>query len=163
MRGYERLFGAGPKGALISLVGTALTFYFQAQLQLGQIHGSPTLGLAFLMIGVLGCVSLILWSVKALPVEKRGRELTILGPFKWLRHPLYAGFIGPFGLGLALWADDWSFLIFLTALHPVWHLIIQSEERLMLQEFGEDYRQYCAQTGRFIPRLFSPNPPPTKP
>jgi len=38
-------------------------------------------------------------------------------------------------------------------LHPVWHYIIRYEEKLMIDIFGEDYKNYQQITGRFFPRL----------
>ena len=74
-------------------------------------------------------------------------------PIGGSRHPLYASFITLGATGLALFFNHWAFLLWLVALHVIWHLVIPLEERLMLAQFGDEYRAYAQRTGRFIPRL----------
>jgi protein-S-isoprenylcysteine O-methyltransferase Ste14 len=35
---------------------------------------------------------------------------------------------------------SWAFLLWLIALHIMWHLVIPIKERLMVAQFGDDYR-----------------------
>ena len=69
-----------------------------------------------------------------------------------VRHPQYTGlFIGLFGEGIVHWPT-----IFSIALFPViilaYVLLARSEERTMLDQFGEDYRAYRLRVPGFIPR-----------
>jgi protein-S-isoprenylcysteine O-methyltransferase Ste14 len=38
---------------------------------------------------------------------------------------------------------------------PLYFVQVPREERMMLDHFGDDYRNYAAQTGRIVPRLLS--------
>lgn len=69
-----------------------------------------------------------------------------------VRHPQYTGlFIGIFGEGIVHWPT-----IFSVALFPiiilVYVLLARSEERKMLNQFGEEYRAYRLRVPGFIPR-----------
>lgn len=69
-----------------------------------------------------------------------------------VRHPQYTGlFIGIFGEGIVHWPT-----IFSVALFPiivlVYVLLARSEERKMVEQFGEEYRAYQRQVPAFIPR-----------
>ena len=87
------------------------------------------------------------------PSRSAGRGLCVQGAYRWVRHPLYASFITLGATGLALFFNHWAFLLWLVALHVIWHFVIPLEERLMLAQFGDEYRAYAQRTGRFIPRL----------
>jgi protein-S-isoprenylcysteine O-methyltransferase Ste14 len=41
----------------------------------------------------------------------------------------------------------------LVAFLPLYLVRVPREERMMLDHFGDDYRAYCVQTGRIVPRL----------
>ncbi|MBE0605579.1 MAG: isoprenylcysteine carboxylmethyltransferase family protein [Deltaproteobacteria bacterium] len=69
-----------------------------------------------------------------------------------VRHPQYTGlFIGLFGEGIVHWPT-----IFSIALFPVivlaYVLLARSEERTMLDQYGEEYRAYRLRVPAFIPR-----------
>jgi protein-S-isoprenylcysteine O-methyltransferase Ste14 len=54
------------------------------------------------------------------------------------------------GLLLENWLAGWTFLVVFV---PLYLLRVPKEEQLMLERFGEHYRQYMNRTGRIIPRL----------
>ena len=54
------------------------------------------------------------------------------------------------GLMLENWLAGWSALV---TFAPLYFVRTPREEALMCEHFGEDYRDYMAQTGRLIPRL----------
>ena len=96
-----------------------------------------------------------MWSVKSLPPAARGKDLVTTGPFRYLRHPLYAALLSCFNFGLAVILNNWIYIVWAVLLHGVWHWNIRSEEELMNQAFPKDYPEYCKVTGRFIPRISS--------
>jgi protein-S-isoprenylcysteine O-methyltransferase Ste14 len=106
-------------------------------------------------VGLIGLVALVVWSLRSLPPSARGRQLCTQGAFRYVRHPLYAAFLSHFNFALALFLGHPIYLLWAIALHPIWHVLMRSEERLMLRDFGEPYREYAARTGRFIPRFWS--------
>ena len=76
------------------------------------------------------------------------------GPFRFSRNPLYLALTFLY-LGLVLAFDTWWGIAGLIPLLLVMHRgVVLREERYLEAEFGDEYRQYMATTGRFWPRLF---------
>jgi protein-S-isoprenylcysteine O-methyltransferase Ste14 len=76
------------------------------------------------------------------------------GPYRWIRHPGYAGgFLMFLGVGLAL--GSWlSLLVFALEILLVYSRRIRVEERALLGTMGEAYREYMLRTKRFIPFVY---------
>jgi protein-S-isoprenylcysteine O-methyltransferase Ste14 len=150
---YARIFGAGPAGTVASLALLALAAWVAARTP-ALAFGLPAgWRWAVAVAGAVGAIAVVVWSVRALPVGDRGRQLATDGPFRRVRHPLYAAFLSLFNPALALALDHPAYLAWALALHPLWHLLIRPEERLLAAQFGQDYARYAAVTGRFFPRL----------
>ncbi|HKZ69521.1 MAG TPA: isoprenylcysteine carboxylmethyltransferase family protein [Anaerolineales bacterium] len=84
---------------------------------------------------------------------REGHTLVTTGPYRWVRHPMYTSlFI--FTIALLLASANW-----LIGLPLVLSLIvivvnrIDREEALMMEQFGDEYREYMKRTGRLLPRL----------
>ncbi|HUG17591.1 MAG TPA: protein-S-isoprenylcysteine O-methyltransferase [Planctomycetaceae bacterium] len=91
------------------------------------------------------------WSV-SLEIREN-HELVTNGVYRWIRHPMYASiwlWAIAQGMVLANWLAGWSVV---PAFAAMYFLRIPREEHLMLETFGEAYRQYSSRTGRIIPRL----------
>lgn len=87
------------------------------------------------------------------PRMMKEQELIISGPYQFIRHPIYTAFILILGSTLFI-SSNW--LIGLTwAGMTVLDIAsrIGFEESLMLEYFGEQYREYMKKTGRLLPRL----------
>jgi protein-S-isoprenylcysteine O-methyltransferase Ste14 len=81
-------------------------------------------------------------------------QLITTGIFRFIRHPIYAGgIIGVFGFYFAFHS-----LIVLIVLTITYFIIFRHrllfEEKLLVEEFGEDYREYVKQTKKLIPYLY---------
>ena len=150
---YERIFGTGPRGTVISAVTLVVAFLLNRDLYSPPIHGNTSLGIAALVVATAVTAAIVVWSLRSLPPGARGKELVTTGAFHYVRHPLYAAFLGSFTFGLALFMDTWVYLAWAVLQYPVWHWNIAAEERLMHNEFGDAYAQYCRKTGRFLPKL----------
>jgi protein-S-isoprenylcysteine O-methyltransferase Ste14 len=83
----------------------------------------------------------------------KNQEVTMAGPYKLLRHPLYLGnFIA--GLGFALLANVWQLVVlFIPIFLGVYYKKMQLEEQYLRDEFGIKYNVYQATTPLFIPNL----------
>jgi protein-S-isoprenylcysteine O-methyltransferase Ste14 len=69
-----------------------------------------------------------------------------------VRHPQYTGlFIGIFGEGIVHWPTLFSIVLF-PIIILAYVLLARSEERKMLDEFGDEYRAYRLDVPGFIPR-----------
>jgi protein-S-isoprenylcysteine O-methyltransferase Ste14 len=82
-----------------------------------------------------------------------GQEVVARGPYARLRHPMYfAVFLIWLSLSTAF-ASLATFLATVLYVIPAYWLYVRSEERMLLEQFGEAYRTYQAKTGALFPRL----------
>jgi len=73
------------------------------------------------------------------------------GPYKWVRHPVYAaGCV--FAISIFLVTEFWPLLLGIIFWGAV-HAQAIEEENLMRKTFGEAYENYYNKTGRFFPKL----------
>lgn len=82
-----------------------------------------------------------------------GHELATGGPFRLMRHPIYAG-IDLLALGTALWVPTGFELAAVALLALGGDLRARAEEKLLRQAFGEPYRALMARTKRFVPGIY---------
>ncbi|HEX8991046.1 MAG TPA: isoprenylcysteine carboxylmethyltransferase family protein [Anaerolineales bacterium] len=80
-----------------------------------------------------------------------GQTVVQAGPYRRLRHPAYSGAILTlFGLGLV--CGNWLSLLALVLLPGIGYgYRIAVEEKMLLAELGDTYRQYMKRTQRIIP------------
>jgi len=91
------------------------------------------------------------WSSTLQIVE--GHSLVTDGVFRHIRHPMYTAHL-LWAIAQALLLQNWiAGLAFLVASVPLYLRRIPAEEQMMLEHFGEEYREYMKRTGRLIPRL----------
>ena len=75
------------------------------------------------------------------------------GPYRRVRHPMYTAFL-IIGVGfLLLSANLLVGLVYLVPLIVMVVLRVGPEEQMMLERFGDTYRDYMRHTGRLLPRL----------
>lgn len=79
------------------------------------------------------------------------------GPYRRIRHPLYVALF-LFFAGLALVSAFWPFMILVSLLVPLFIHTAVREEKTMIRRFGDEYRVYMKQTGRFLPRIRTSKP-----
>ena len=79
--------------------------------------------------------------------------LVTTGPYQYVRHPLYAAFL-IVAVGMALLSANWLLALTWTgASIVVVACRIPVEEAMMIEEFGDRYREYMKHTGRLLPRM----------
>lgn len=113
-------------------------------------HFGPFHLLSFIFIGGGFVVISAAW--KALYEAQQRRQLATIGPYSYVRHPQYVGFVlVMFGFLL-----QWPTILTL-AMFPVlvWMYVrlARQEEREALSAFGEAYAGYMARVPAFVPRL----------
>ncbi|MUP46578.1 isoprenylcysteine carboxylmethyltransferase family protein [Gramella sp. BOM4] len=112
---------------------------------------------SFLVFAILGAViSLVAIlqlkrNLSPFPTPKSGGSLIRSGLYKYVRHPIYSGILIAFGSYSIYSASGFRFLVSL-ALYVLFSLKIAYEEQLLLRKFDK-YREYMANTGKFIPKL----------
>lgn len=124
---WSTLLGVGELGMMIAMV----------------------LGYLLLFVGI----GLFIQGWRELYRARRQNRLVTDGLYGLVRHPQYTGlFIALFGEGVVHWPT-----IFSVGLFPVivlaYGLLARSEEKRMVDEFGEDYRVYRRRVPMFIPRM----------
>jgi protein-S-isoprenylcysteine O-methyltransferase Ste14 len=102
---------------------------------------------------------LLVWTFRCLGknltdtvVTRQEHTLVMQGPYRWVRHPFYDS-AALLMVAISLIAANW--FLFVTGVVGVLLLIIRTriEERNLVARFGDGYRAYMEQTGRFLPRL----------
>jgi protein-S-isoprenylcysteine O-methyltransferase Ste14 len=82
-----------------------------------------------------------------------GHTLATGGPFRFVRHPIYAG-LNLLALGTAIWIPTpilWgAFVLMLVGSD----LRGRAEEKLLIRAFGTAYADYCTRTRRFVPGIY---------
>jgi protein-S-isoprenylcysteine O-methyltransferase Ste14 len=92
------------------------------------------------------------WSI-TLEVRE-GHRLITQGVYRGVRHPMYSALL-LYSVGQALVIPNWvAGLSNLVAFAVVFALRISAEERMMSQQFGNEYAAYTARTKRLIPRVW---------
>jgi protein-S-isoprenylcysteine O-methyltransferase Ste14 len=85
-------------------------------------------------------------------VTRREHTLTTTGPYRWVRHPLYAAGL-LLHLALALLLSSW--LVALAGLATLGFILprIRREEAHLAARFGGAYEEYRRRSGSLFPRL----------
>ena len=113
------------------------------------------LGIAFM----LGGLALRWYSIRVLGKSftytvaiRPGQEVVEAGPYRWIRHPSYAGaLLTVFGV-LVCMTNPLAFLGILPTLAGYAYRI-RVEERALVRSLGEPYRSYMQRTKRLVPFL----------
>ncbi|WP_426129117.1 protein-S-isoprenylcysteine O-methyltransferase [Pararhizobium sp. PWRC1-1] len=92
------------------------------------------------------------WSI-TLEIRDKHKMVTG-GPYAFIRHPMYTSFM-LMGLGQAFLLSNWvGGLAGLLGFSILFFLRVDKEERMMLEIFGPQYRDYMARTKRLVPYLY---------
>lgn len=84
---------------------------------------------------------------------KPGQRLVTSGPYARIRNPIYVAYVGLLG-GLGLCSGNWLFMVCGVGMIAILMTTrLKREERLLLEAFGDEYRDWAARTGKFLPRL----------
>lgn len=127
-------------------------------------EGAPAYGLWLLVVVNSAIFILFAFSFFKPRTKRTGRELhaaqqqgrlAMAGPYAWVRHPQYDGFVLVM-LGFLL---QWPTLLTL-AMFPIlaWMYLrlARAEEQESIATFGDAYRDYTARVTSFIPRISQP-------
>lgn len=114
------------------------------------------MGIAIALLGF----GLLQWAQNSLgrnwsdtPRMMKEQSLVTSGPYQFIRHPIYTAFfliLGSILLISANWLVGFAW-IGMTVLEIASR--IGYEEDLMIEYFGDEYREYIKRTGRLMPRM----------
>ena len=147
----------------LTMLGFAAAVYDFTVIQGLGFRLSPLnlLGLAMLVFGgylrfmsrrqLMGAGLTMLGSSRLVIAE--GQRLVTDSLYRRIRHPLYLGEITRnLGFTLILTSGYGFALVLLGSVFLFFR--IRREERMMLDEFGDEYREYMAHTWRLIPHVY---------
>ena len=116
-----------------------------------------TVSLIIMILGLL----LRTWSIYTLGnyftmhlAIQKGQKIIRKGPYRYLRHPSYVGAFLTY-LGTTAFLHSWfSLIIAAVILSIAWLRRMHYEEKLLIENFGEEYKSYCRTAKRAIPGVW---------
>jgi protein-S-isoprenylcysteine O-methyltransferase Ste14 len=91
------------------------------------------------------------WRIQAALSEDH--ELVQTGPYRWVRHPIYASMLGMLLATGFAWSW-WPLLLVALAIFLVGTEIrVHAEERLLADRFGESFADYRSRVRAYVPLL----------
>ncbi len=110
----------------------------------------PGAGRFYVVAGLVLVTLGILLRVWAAGYLIKNRELSQLGPYKFVRHPLYCGsFL--LGMGVTLAFTNWFFLLgYLVYFSFLYRLSVHAEEQRLHYQFAENFSSYQRQVNSFF-------------
>jgi protein-S-isoprenylcysteine O-methyltransferase Ste14 len=147
-----RLFGA------LALASVVVLLWKPAAIQWAQMP----VGEAARWVGVAGLSAALIWliwmfrslgrNLTDTVVVRRDAHLVDYGPHSYVRNPMYTGVLAAgFSLGLAL--GTWVTPLAVGLVFTLLALRTRTEEKHLIDRFGDQYRDYMKRVGRFVPRL----------
>lgn len=116
------------------------------------LHGAALIDLAIGLPMVAAAYGVTLWGYRSLGLENTygGAEgLVTGGLYAYTRNPQYVTSVLA-GVGLAIAAASWTVLGLTGMLLAVYTLFALNEERFLVREYGQRFRDYMDATPRFI-------------
>ncbi len=87
-------------------------------------------------------------------VMKEKQSLIMIGPYRWIRHPMYTALFLVTVVYFMISANWLIGLVWIGWIVGTVVTMIRDEETALTEKFGDAYREYMKRTGRFLPRLF---------
>ena len=143
--------------ALPLLIGILLYVFWPSGIAWAEVAVPAWLRWSAAGIGVVA-VAGSAWTLRSLGpnisptvLTRRDQRLVTRGPYRWIRHPLYAcGTLLLFSLGVIarnVLLLAWTVL----ALAALLTVVIPREERHLIERFGAAYDEYRSRTGALLP------------
>jgi protein-S-isoprenylcysteine O-methyltransferase Ste14 len=85
-------------------------------------------------------------------LQRKKETLVTSGPYHYIRHPIYSGAF-TFIIAQALVAANWLLLLSALGILTIFYMQIDKEEAMLIDRFGDEYREYMKRTPRFIPKF----------
>lgn len=105
------------------------------------------------------CSLLMYWTLSSLGknltdtvVTRTEAKLVTHGPYRWVRHPFYVT-AALLMASVTVLTANWLIGVSSVAVLALMVLRTPKEEQMLIDRFGQQYRDYMAKTGRFIPKI----------
>lgn len=112
-----------------------------------------TVRVAGSVLFVLGAAIFLVCAFQVYSNKLLRRGVATRALYAFIRHPQYLG-LGLTGLGLAILWPRFLVLVLWIAMLVLYDLLARDEERRMVAQFGDSYREYMDRTGMFLPKAF---------
>jgi protein-S-isoprenylcysteine O-methyltransferase Ste14 len=160
----ESRFTNSTRYLMISLQYTSVLIvilsFFNNKIRIGIIEVPliiHIIGIAFMLLGL----SIRMVSMRQLGkyystllFTNKDHQLITTGMYKYIRHPIYSGDIVFYlGYGFAL-SNYIVFMLIMVAFISAYLIRIKQEEKMMMEGFGDVYREYCNTTKKLIPFIY---------
>jgi protein-S-isoprenylcysteine O-methyltransferase Ste14 len=116
----------------------------------GNPHFGPFHLLSAIFIGGGFILLASAWNV--LYQAQQEHRLALTGPYAYVRHPQYVGFVSIMFGFLMQWPTLITLIMFPILVY-MYARLARREEQDVLAEFGDEYRRYMARTPGFLPRV----------
>jgi protein-S-isoprenylcysteine O-methyltransferase Ste14 len=110
------------------------------------------------VIGFAGAVAWLIWMFHTLGrnltdtvVTRREAYLVDHGPYRFVRNPMYTGIL-IVGMSLGLALGTWLLPLSASLMFALLAVRTRTEERYLIERFGDRYRRYMKRVGRFVPK-----------
>jgi protein-S-isoprenylcysteine O-methyltransferase Ste14 len=92
-------------------------------------------------------------SFHSLVVSKADRVLVDTGPYRWIRHPIYTAYLVNYVSGGLVAGNLVLTFVPVIFFGLLVFVRVDKEEALLIDEFGQNYRDYMKRTGRLLPKV----------
>jgi protein-S-isoprenylcysteine O-methyltransferase Ste14 len=101
----------------------------------------------------LWCIALFVTAGHGTPAPfDAPRRFVAVGPYRWVRNPMYLGGVALLGGGAAWLRSPGMVLLAAGGLGLAHLFVLAYEEPSLTRAFGDSYREYRRQVNRWIPR-----------
>jgi len=145
----------------VTIVVSIMAGVFLKNIEIGNLNFNHSLfyyfGTFMIVFGIIIRWWAILTLKKSFTVNvsvSKNQKLTTIGIYNYVRHPAYTGSLISF-LGLGIAFNSWiSIFVIILPIFLAFLNRITVEEKLLVENFGEEYHQYCEKTKRLIPYIY---------
>jgi len=102
-------------------------------------------------LGVWAIISMRIKNLSIMPEPLNNAQLTVNGPYRWIRHPMYTALVICSLALVMLEPQVWRWLVIVLLMINLWFKA-HYEEQLLSQRFA-NYASYQQRSKRFIPWL----------
>ena len=155
----QSILGCLPKGVFLNLLVGLLALIS------GAIAGGPYISISWqraliyfliLIVVYLGVTFLAIFSLRG---KIASGQLQENGIYRYWRHPMYGAIIFLLNPALAILLRSWLLVVACFIDYFIWRSAVKSEEKELVQMFGDDYLRYKKNTWAFFPNLLKINKP----
>jgi protein-S-isoprenylcysteine O-methyltransferase Ste14 len=150
----KRIFGSGLACFTVGIIAILIVYPLELLLKIPKIQMADYYSNLIFILAIILTLAVEIWGFISLPINKRGNDLMTGKAYKYLRHPIYAGFLDFFVFGLGFYLKSFGVLISGVILIFICGRLVDAEEKYMIKKFGKKYIDYQKRTKKFIPFVY---------